>query len=78
MYKLLKVKQDKHVRLYADPFDDRHSKGEDFPIWNGTAVGIDMALDTTEEFSDLLDLIRNIYVKTIRERKKVKYKARFI
>ncbi len=78
MYKLLKVKKDKPVRLYADPFKDRHSKGEEFPVWNGTAVGIDITLDTTEEFSDLLDLIRETYVKSIRERKKVKYKARFI
>lgn len=78
MYKLLRVKQDRIVRLRADPFEDKHSKGDDFPIWNGTVVGIDIQLDSTEIFSRLLDLIRDTYVKTVRERKKKKYKARFI
>lgn len=80
MYKLLKSKNGKkHIRLYADPFKDRHSKGEDFPSWKGTIVGIDISLDTKEEFSILLDLIRKAYVETIRERKKSRYRrARFI
>jgi len=75
MYKLLKSEPGKkHTRLYADPFKDRHSKDEDFPSWNGTIVGIDISLDATKKFSILLDLIREIYVKTVRERKKAKYK----
>lgn len=78
MYKLLKNKS-KKIKLYADPFKDRHSAGEDFPFWTGTAVGIDINLDETKEFSILLDLIRDIYIKTIRERKKAKYRRpRFI
>ena len=55
------------------------TKNEDFPFWQGTVVGIDLSLDATEQFSVLLDLIRKIYVKTVRERKKEKYRrARFI
>ena len=79
MYKLLKSRPGR-VRLYADPFDDKHSKGEDFPSWDGTIVGIDISLEATKEFSLLLDLIRDIYVKAVRERKKAKYRrrARFI
>lgn len=77
MYKLLKSK--KGHKLYADPFKDRHSKGEDFPSWKGTVVGIDISLDTTKKFSILLDLIRDTYVETVRERKKARYRrARFI
>ena len=75
MYKLLKTKSEsKRIKLYADPFKDRHSKCDDLPLWNGTAVGIDISLDATEKFSNLLELIRNIYIKTMRERKKSKHK----
>jgi anti-sigma regulatory factor (Ser/Thr protein kinase) len=73
MYKLLKRKS-KNIRLYADPFKDRHSAREDLPYWKGTAVGIDINLDETKEFSLLLDLIRDIYSKTIKERRKEKYR----
>jgi len=80
MYKLLKSKPGKRrVRLHADPFDDRHSNVENLPLWKGTVVGIDITLDSTEEFSILLDLIRNTYINSIRERKKQrKQRARFI
>lgn len=76
MYKLLKGTSD---RLYADPFRDRHSKNDDLPYWQGTVVGIDISLNETKEFSALLDLIRDVYLRTIRERKRVEYKkARFV
>ena len=80
MYKLLKSEQGtKHVRLYADPFKDRHSKGEGFPFWKGTIVGIDISLDATKEFSILLDLIRETYIKAVKERRKAKHRRpRFI
>ena len=80
MFKLLKYKPAaKYTPLHIDPFDDRHSKGMDFPFWHGTAVGIDISLDTTREFSMLLDFIRDTYAKAVRERKKAKYrKAKFI
>src|SRR3990167_9405693 len=79
MYKLLKADNKKSVRLHADPFKDKHSKGENFPYWQGTAVGIDINLDSTEEFSLLLDLIRKSYSKAVKEQRKAYYKkARFI
>lgn len=78
MYKLLKSKPE-HIRLYADPFKDKHSKNENLPYWQGTLVGIDISLDATEKFSKLLDLIRDIYTETVKERKKAKYRRpRFI
>lgn len=73
MYKLLKRKSNS-MKLHADPFDDRHSKLNNLPFWQGTAVGIDISLDTTREFSTLLDLIRNTYAEAIRERKKQRYR----
>lgn len=76
MYKLLKSRPD---RLYADPFRDKYSSGEDFPYWQGTVVGVDISLNETREFSSLLDLIKEVYSKTVRERKKAKYrKANFV
>ncbi len=80
LYKLLKSSSDKkHIILHGDPFLDRHSKGEDYPCWQGTVVGIDISLSKTEAFSTLLDMIRDVYIKTIKERRKEKYrKPRFI
>lgn len=73
LYKLLKRKNKKN-RLYADPFDDRHSKRNDLPSWQGTVVGIDLSLDTTQEFSLLLKLLNETLREAIKERKKERYK----
>lgn len=79
LFKLLKTNAGKNVRLYGDPYKDKHSKGEDFPYWQGTAVGVDISLDSREEFSALLKLINSTYSKTVKERRKEFYKkARFI
>ena len=79
MYKMLKSEQAKHMRLCVDPFEDRHSKGNNFPFWNGTVVGVDISLDATEKFSRLLDLIRETNDEAIKERKKAKYRRpRFV
>lgn len=78
MYKLLKAKT-KSISLRANPFDDKCSKRNDLPFWQGTIVGIDISLNATKEFSDLLDSIRDTYRKTIIEKREAKYKkAKFI
>jgi hypothetical protein len=61
-------------KLYADPFKDKHSTSENIPLWQGTVVGVDISLNATQEFSRLLELIRGVYAKTIRERKHAKYR----
>jgi len=73
MYKLLKRRR-KKIALHADPFEDRHTKRDNLPFWDGTAVGIDLSLDTTQEFSLLLKLINETYNKAVRDRKKARYK----
>lgn len=80
MYKLLKKsKSSKRILLHADPLKDRHSAGSDFPFWQGTVVGIDLTLNTTQEFSSLLDFVRDSYTAAIRERKKARFRqAKFI
>jgi anti-sigma regulatory factor (Ser/Thr protein kinase) len=75
LYKLLKS----NPKLHPDPFKDKHSSDEDLPYFAGTIVGIDISLSATEEFSNLLDMIRNTYIKTVRERKKARHRGpRFI
>ncbi len=70
-FKLLKKKSER-LNLNADPFEDRHSKGKDFPHWRGTCVGIDISLDQTREFSIILKAIFDAYVKL--KNKQVEYK----
>ncbi|MBI5210922.1 MAG: hypothetical protein HY927_13215 [Elusimicrobia bacterium] len=73
LFKLLKSTSLK-PRLKADPFEDRHSKEGDLPFWRGTAVGADITLDQTAEFSSLLDAVGNTYRAAVRERVKARYK----
>ncbi len=78
MYKLLS-KKTKKMTLHADPFDDRHSKSDMVPFWQGTLVGIDISLDQTAAFTALLDAIDTTYSRAVAERKKLRYrKAKFI
>lgn len=79
LYKLLKKPAASKPRLKADPFDDRHSKEAALPFWQGTAVGADITLAQTAEFSSLLDAIGSTYRSAVRERIKARYKRpRFI
>lgn len=75
MFKLFsKQKLEEGIILHANPNMDRHSGKNNLPKWNGAVIGIDISLDSTGEFNGLLDLIRNVYSKAIRERKEQKYK----
>lgn len=78
-YKLLKKFPSQKLRLNADPFQDRHSKDDDLPFWQGTVVGVDITLHQTKEFSLLLDAIRKTYSTAVKDRRKARYKkARFV
>lgn len=73
-YKLLKQRSLKRLSLHSDPFDDRHTALGDLPSWPGTVVGIDLVLDANEDFSQLLDRIRDTYSAAIRERKRARHR----
>jgi len=79
MYKLLK-RSGKQVTLRANPFDDRHSKENTLPHWQGVVAGIDISLEKTKEFAEILGIIRNFYRQTVKEKKKEKYlkKPKFV
>jgi len=79
MYKLLKTPSSRRVELKVNPLDDRHSMHEGLPYWQGTVVGVDISLDASEEFGNLLGMIRAVYKKEIKEGAKMRFKrARFI
>lgn len=80
MYKLLRTPaKNKKIILYSDPFNDKCSKKENLPYWQGTAVGIDICLDRHQAFDQLLDLIKKTYRKSRNEQKKKRFKKpRFI
>lgn len=80
LFKLLKAPPNtQQIRLYGDPFDDRHSASDNMPQWQGTAVGIDITLEPKHGFSILLDHIRNTYTNTLREQiKQKRRKPRFV
>ena len=69
IYKLLRANT-KTVRLHSDPFKDKHTTSDEFPYWQGTVVGIDINLNQREEFATLLEIIREIYLESVRQRKK--------
>ncbi|NTU73296.1 ATP-binding protein [Candidatus Roizmanbacteria bacterium] len=73
MFKLLK-NAGKTMRLHGDPFKDNYAMQNNFPEWQGTVVGVDVNLDSREEFTDLLKLIRETFVKSVQEKKKAHYK----
>lgn len=76
MYKLKKIPQNqKAIRLNYDPFKDRSSTSYKLPYWKGTVVGIDISLDRLRKWSQLLDYIRRVYHKKMKDKSERKYKA---
>lgn len=66
-------------RLYADPNRDPHNSTNDAPNFQGTLVAVDISLDETPEFNELLARIGDVMDKAIRERKRRRYKEpRFV
>ena len=61
-------------RLYANPERDSHNETNTAPDFQGTVVAVDISLDETPEFNDLLSSIGDVYDKAIRDRKREKYR----
>jgi anti-sigma regulatory factor (Ser/Thr protein kinase) len=78
MYKLLQRSSTKTVKLNSNPLLDRHSILP-IPSWKGVAVGVDISLNQTDEFTELLDTIYKFYAQEVKGQKKARYKKpRFI
>ena len=77
------LKHDKRIKgmpkLFADPGRDPHSETNQAQNFSGTLVAVDISLDETQEFNELVASIGEVYDKAIRGRKREKYrKPRFI
>lgn len=76
LYKL--TKRDKRTkglpRLRANPSNDKHSETNNAPNFPGTVVAIDISLNETSEFTELLSIIRSAYTQAVKERKKQRYR----
>lgn len=72
-YKLKKTPAGKRITLFGEPEKDAHSMMQGLPYWQGTAVGIDIALDQTQNFQQLLAMIRGVYrLDSARDKMKTK------
>ncbi len=61
-------------RLYADPIRDPHSETNNASSFQGTLVAVDISLDETPEFKDLLSNIGKVCDMAISERKRERYR----
>lgn len=64
LFKLLKRKTIRNI-LHADSTRDHASGGNDYPYWQGTAVGVDIPLDRLSSFSTALSQIRASFIKSL-------------
>lgn len=75
LYKLhLRRPTKRFPRLNADPARDRHAETNEAPYFQGTLVAVDISLEQTEQFQDLLRVIRRTYSDAVKERRKARYK----
>lgn len=72
-YKLLRKQQEPQL-LYGNPFKEDHSLVTDLPYWQGTAIGIDISVDDSADFSTLLNIIRKSYSIDVKKARKAYYK----
>ena len=68
-FKLRKTPPNSQMLLFADPTRDRNTARDDLPFWNGTVVGIDIAISPDQTFAGLLKLIRSAYRLDVKKQK---------
>ena len=69
-YTLLKTRPDIKNKLNIDPFEDHCAFSDKISRFDGTLVAVDLKLNDTPEFSNLLAEIGDIYELAVKERKK--------
>lgn len=74
-YILKKTRPDqKKPTLKANPFEDSCVLKTNLAQFNGTLVAVDISLDTTLEFKQMLDMISDVYDSAIRERRNQRFR----
>ena len=70
VYTLLKTRPDVQNKLFANPFEDHHAFSDKISRFEGTLVAVDLKLDNTLEFQELLNEIGEVYDASIKETKR--------
>jgi anti-sigma regulatory factor (Ser/Thr protein kinase) len=79
MYKLRRTSNKQRIVLNADPDRDQSSSEGNFPLWKGTAVGVDISISKSQRFESLLKMIRDVYrLDVSQERRHAFKRPRFI
>lgn len=74
-YILKKTRPDqKKPILKADPFEDACVRESGLAQFDGTLVAVDISLDATVEFRQMLDMIGSVYESAIQQRRKQRFK----
>ena len=76
MFRLMQTRQRYQPVLHADPTRDPH-KFDSAPNWKGTVVGIDLNIEQSIEFADLLSQIRSAYQIDVKRTRDYTNKIRF-
>jgi anti-sigma regulatory factor (Ser/Thr protein kinase) len=74
LFKLRRTPADQEPVIQTDPADDRATRHDDVPPWQGTVMGIDLTLSGGVTFERLLREIRDVYHLDVREGRKAVYK----
>ena len=77
LFMLKPTPADTEIVLHADSSNDRHTLRQGLPSWSGTVVGIDLSIDGSIPFADLMKLIRDAFSVDVKRSKKQRYKPRF-
>lgn len=73
-YKLCSTPNNKAVEFHGDPNEDYKTLKDKLPIFNGTLIGMDIHIEETEAFSNLLSRIGASYQLNVKKVRKEYYK----
>ena len=75
-FKLLKTPKGKPLRIQSDSREDHHTTVRGVPRWQGTIVGIDIAVEPVVKFSEAFERIGRAFNVDLRERRTAVAKKR--
>jgi hypothetical protein len=62
------------ITFNPNPADDVSTIKDELPFFNGTLIGIDLSIDDTEAFNNLMKRIGEVYQLSVKKGKKNYYK----
>jgi anti-sigma regulatory factor (Ser/Thr protein kinase) len=73
-FKLRLAARGKAMQFHANPLEDNCSIREDLPYFNGTLIGIDIYIQDTTAFNNLIETIGSAYRLSVKQSRKDYYK----